>query len=97
MILTDDDRAHFDRYGYVYVSGAFAADDAAAMRDVIWRELATRGMRAEFQQQRSELGAARGGAVAERGVVLDDSPVGIRAGQQQASRLRQVIAGDRVA
>ncbi len=38
------DRAHFDEWGYVRVSGAFTADDAAAMRDVVWNALARDGI-----------------------------------------------------
>jgi hypothetical protein len=39
------DLAAFRRDGYVYVRGAFSAADAAAMRDVVWAELESRGMR----------------------------------------------------
>jgi hypothetical protein len=37
-------RDEFLDRGYVCVAGAFASDDAAAMRDEVWRELARRGI-----------------------------------------------------
>ena len=43
--LTDQELEHFDRYGYLRVSGAFTADEAAAMCDVVWHELESRGIR----------------------------------------------------
>ncbi len=43
--LTPADLEHFDRYGYVYVRQAFAPEDAARMRAVIWAALAERGIR----------------------------------------------------
>ena len=35
--------AHFETHGWVRVPNAFSDDDAAAMRDVVWRALAERG------------------------------------------------------
>jgi hypothetical protein len=35
---------HFQTHGWVRIAGAFSAAEAAAMRDVVWRELATRGI-----------------------------------------------------
>jgi len=43
--LTVTDRMHFDERGWVRVPAAFSADDAAAMRDVVWRALEKRGLR----------------------------------------------------
>lgn len=45
MELTAADQAQFDERGWVRVTGAFASDDAAAMRDVVWRALEKRGTR----------------------------------------------------
>ncbi|MBV9254667.1 MAG: phytanoyl-CoA dioxygenase family protein [Actinobacteria bacterium] len=45
MQLTVDERRHFEERGWVRVAAAFAVDDAAAMRDVVWRALETRGVR----------------------------------------------------
>jgi hypothetical protein len=42
--LTAAEVATFWRDGVVRVRGAFAVDDAAAMRDVVWRDLAHRGV-----------------------------------------------------
>ena len=42
-MLEDTDRAHFEARGYLRVPGAFTADEAAAMRDVVWRALASQG------------------------------------------------------
>jgi len=36
---------HFDTHGWVRVEGAFSAEDAAAMRRVVWRALEERGIR----------------------------------------------------
>ncbi len=44
-ILTPEQRARFERDGVVRLPGAFTADEAAAMRDVVWTELETRGIR----------------------------------------------------
>lgn len=44
-IFSADDRARFARDGYVRVEGAFTADAAAEMRDVVWRRLERRGIR----------------------------------------------------
>ncbi|HEY7107218.1 MAG TPA: phytanoyl-CoA dioxygenase family protein [Acidimicrobiia bacterium] len=38
-MLTPEQRARFDASGIVKIDGAFSADEAAAMRDVVWREL----------------------------------------------------------
>ena len=35
---------HFQTHGWVRIAGAFSADAAAAMRDVVWRALAERGI-----------------------------------------------------
>jgi hypothetical protein len=35
---------HFQTHGWVRIRGAFTADEAAAMRDVIWRALAAEGI-----------------------------------------------------
>jgi hypothetical protein len=43
--LTAADHTHFDEWGWVRVPGAFSADAAAAMRDVVWRALEKRGTR----------------------------------------------------
>ncbi len=43
--LTPEQRAQFERDGVVRIPGAFAADEAAAMRDVVWTELESRGIR----------------------------------------------------
>lgn len=45
MELTAADHTHFAERGWVRVPHAFAADDATAMRDVVWRALEKRGMR----------------------------------------------------
>jgi ectoine hydroxylase-related dioxygenase (phytanoyl-CoA dioxygenase family) len=37
-------RQHFDTHGWVRVPNAFSSDAAAAMRDVLWRALAERGI-----------------------------------------------------
>jgi phytanoyl-CoA dioxygenase PhyH len=42
--LTGDQVAAFRRDGYVVVPGAFAAEDAARMRDVVWSALRDRGV-----------------------------------------------------
>lgn len=41
----DDVPEHFSEHGWMRVRAAFTADDAAAMRAVIWRALAATGMR----------------------------------------------------
>lgn len=43
-VLTLADREHFDTYGFVRVPAAFTANEAAEMRDVVWRELARHGI-----------------------------------------------------
>jgi hypothetical protein len=43
--LTTAQRATFERDGVVRLRGAFTADAAAAMRDVVWTELERRGIR----------------------------------------------------
>ncbi|HZQ84348.1 MAG TPA: phytanoyl-CoA dioxygenase family protein [Acidimicrobiales bacterium] len=45
MELTVADHGHFRDRGWVRVPGAFSGDDAAAMRDVVWRALEKRGVR----------------------------------------------------
>jgi hypothetical protein len=44
-IFSAEDRARFERDGYVRVPDAFSADAAAEMRDVVWRRLERRGIR----------------------------------------------------
>lgn len=43
-MLSTADRAHFDQWGHVRVTGAFSAAHAAAMRDVVWDALARDGI-----------------------------------------------------
>lgn len=43
MELTAEDHTQFDECGWVRIPHAFAADAAAAMRDVVWRALEKRG------------------------------------------------------
>jgi ectoine hydroxylase-related dioxygenase (phytanoyl-CoA dioxygenase family) len=43
-VLSAAEKAAFDRDGFVRVPGAFSSSDAAAMRDVVWTELARRGI-----------------------------------------------------
>ncbi|HZN14082.1 MAG TPA: phytanoyl-CoA dioxygenase family protein [Acidimicrobiales bacterium] len=43
--LTAADLDHFNARGYVYVHDAFSAEEAAAMREVVWRALARGGLR----------------------------------------------------
>jgi hypothetical protein len=43
-VLSPADRLQFDEWGYVRVTGAFGDDDAAAMRDVVWRALERSGI-----------------------------------------------------
>ena len=43
--LTTEQLATFERDGVVRLPGAFTAEEAAAMRDVVWTELETRGIR----------------------------------------------------
>jgi hypothetical protein len=42
--VSDTGRAHFDERGYLRVSGAFSAEAAAAMRDVVWDALERNGI-----------------------------------------------------
>ena len=43
--LTPEQLATFERDGVVRLPGAFTADEAGAMRDVVWTELESRGIR----------------------------------------------------
>src|SRR5262245_60935373 len=44
-IFSAEDRARFERDGYVRVPEAFPSDAAAEMRAVVWRRLERRGIR----------------------------------------------------
>jgi hypothetical protein len=43
--MSPESAAHFPVHGWMRVPSAFTADEAAAMRDAVWRVLATRGIR----------------------------------------------------
>ncbi|HMK13373.1 MAG TPA: phytanoyl-CoA dioxygenase family protein [Acidimicrobiales bacterium] len=44
-MLSEGERSHFNEWGYLRVTGAFSAADAAAMRAVVWQALERQGIR----------------------------------------------------